>query len=177
MKNIFIVTRANLRGGKGQAAGLLLFVIIAAMLLNIGLLLQFRFGDFFEKRAEELHSPHYVLIEESRLFNQSQLDYLNDYPGVTETEHEEAIYLMADFSYNGGKLAAYLAFLNTGTKRGMNDLTIIEGEAPTAEDEICLPFVLKAGGGYELGDRFEIVSLGEETTFRISGFTEEIFFG
>ncbi|MDR1322610.1 MAG: hypothetical protein LBK56_14505 [Gracilibacteraceae bacterium] len=67
MKNIFIITRANLRGSKGQAVGLLMFVIIAAMLLNIGLLLQFRFGDFFEKRAEELHSPHYVLIEEGRL--------------------------------------------------------------------------------------------------------------
>jgi putative ABC transport system permease protein len=177
MKNIFTVTRANLRKSKGQTVGLLLFVMMAAMLLNIGLLLQFRFGGFFENRAEELHAPHYALIMESRLFNQSQLDYLNAYPGVTETEHEQALYFMTELSYNGGKLAAYITLLNTDTERGMNGLTLIEGSAPGTKDEICLPFLFKVGSAYQVGDAFTITTAGIKSTFRISGFTEDIFFG
>ena len=44
MRNIWMLTAANLRKNKGQTVSLLLFVLIAAMLMNIGLTIFFGIG-------------------------------------------------------------------------------------------------------------------------------------
>jgi Predicted ABC-type transport system involved in lysophospholipase L1 biosynthesis, permease component len=178
MKNILAITKANLRKDKSQAIGLLAFALIAALLLNIGLLLMVRYGDYFETRAEELHSPHYVLIENKNLYKQSQADYIKNYPGVTEVETESALVNgLAEIPYNNGKTLASIIYLNAGTSRNMNDLELIEGSVPEASDEICLPYMFNVGGGYEIGDKFTVNVDGAKTTYKVCGFTEEIAFG
>ncbi|MDR3072748.1 MAG: FtsX-like permease family protein [Clostridiales Family XIII bacterium] len=177
MKNVLPITLANLRRGKSQAFSLFAFVLIAALLLNVGLLLMIDFSDFFDKRSEALHAPHYALIEEKSLYAQDQVDYIKDYPGVTEVEKENILNIFTNISYNGGKMLVNLFFLNTDTPRNMNDLSLIEGEKPETDDEICLPYTFKVGGGYEMGDVFSITVLGSSYSYKISGFTEEILFG
>ncbi|MDR1068442.1 MAG: ABC transporter permease [Clostridiales Family XIII bacterium] len=177
MKNILPILSANLRGGKGQAINLLIFTLIAALLLNLGLLLTMAFDDFFDERSEALHAPHYALIEEKRLFTPEQEDYLRNHDGVTEVERETAVSFLTDISYNGGNMSARFTFLNADKTRAMNPLTLTDGKAPAGSDEICLPSLFKAGGGYQLGDDFSVEIAGKTFTFKICGFTEEILFG
>ncbi|MDR1013703.1 MAG: FtsX-like permease family protein [Coriobacteriales bacterium] len=177
MRNIMPVIAANLRKGKGQAISLLVFTLIAALLLSLGLLLMLDFGDFFDRRSEALHAPHYALVEETGLYTSAQEEYLRDHEGVTEVEHEQAVSFFTDISYGGGKAPAYLVFLDAGTRRSMNDLTLVEGEAPVGDKDICLPYLFKAGGGYGIGDDFTTNVGGRALTFKVSGFTEEILFG
>ncbi|MDR1422343.1 MAG: hypothetical protein LBI64_05700, partial [Coriobacteriales bacterium] len=177
MRSILPITLANLRRAKSQAVSLLAFVLIAALLLNSGLLLMLSFGSFFDERSEALHAPHYVLIEEERLFTQAQLDYLENYSGVTETEHETALFCVGDIAYSNGKMLSHFIFLDASAGRNMNDLTLMEGAVPKTADEICLPYVFKAGGGYALGDVFTITANDQERSFTISGFSEEIMHG
>ncbi len=177
MRSIWPITAANLRKGKGQAVALLVFVIIAAMLMNIGLLFMMRYGSFFEDKTDELNAPHFAVFEESGLFKQSQLDYLGDYPGVTELEYETVSVLDTDVFYNGAWMLSYSIFANAQTKRSMNDLTLIEGSAPQKPDDICLPYMFATGGGYQLGDKFSLTANGVNLSYNITGFTEEILFG
>ena len=177
MKNILPIIQANLRRGKSQAISLLVFVLIAALLLNLGLLMMISYGNFFEKRAEALHTPHYVLVEEERLFSQSQLDYLNNHRDVTEVEHESIISFGANYTYGTGTMPSSFIFLDAGKTRTMNGLTLVEGKAPVAESDICLPYMFRTGGGYQLGDSFSLNAGNRYLTYTICGFTEEVMFG
>ncbi|MCL2140256.1 MAG: FtsX-like permease family protein [Dehalococcoidia bacterium] len=177
MRNILPIVSANLRKGKSQALSLIAFAIIAALLLNIGLLLMLNFGHSFEKHAEELNTPHYVLIQEKRLYTQEQFDYINNYPGVIETETENALGFITSIPFNNGEIMGGIICLNTSNPRNMNDFELIEGAAPQGEKGICLPYLFKVGGGLKVGDDFILNCSGSEYTFIISGFTEEIMFG
>jgi putative ABC transport system permease protein len=177
MRNILPITLANLRRGKSQAVSLLIFVLVAALLLNIGLLLMLSFGNFFDERGEALDAPHYVLVEEERLFTRAQLEYLEDYAGVTKTEHETALFCVGDIAYSNGKMLSHFIFLDASAGRSMNDLALMEGATPKTADEICLPYAFKVGGGYALGDVFTITANDKERGFTISGFSEEIMLG
>ena len=177
MKTILPIVWANLRKGTGQALSLLVFALIAALLLHLGLLLMLGFASFFDQRSEELHTPHYVIYEEKRLFEQSQIEYLRNYPGVTEVESERVISFSANTSYGGGKMPADFIFLDVNGTRNMNNLLLIEGAAPSTDKEICLPYVFRAGGGYQLGDSLTLTAEGRTFSFVICGFTEDIMFG
>ncbi len=50
MRSIWMLTAANLRKSKSQTASLLLFALIAAMLLNIGLVMSLKIGVFSTSR-------------------------------------------------------------------------------------------------------------------------------
>ena len=177
MRRILALVRANLRKGRGQSASLLVFTLIASLLLSLGLLMFLGFTSFFDKRAEELNAPHYVLAEEESLYSPDQVTYLKDRPDVTEVESEPIILFLGTTTYGSGTLPADFIFVDATTTRHMNGLTLIEGTAPESSEDICLPYVFKAGGGYHLGDRI-VISLGDQDfLYTISGFTEEIMFG
>ncbi|MCL2747384.1 MAG: ABC transporter permease [Oscillospiraceae bacterium] len=177
MKNIFPLTLANLRRGKSQAVSLFAFVLLAALLLNMGLLLMLNYGSFFAKHAEELSTPHHLVLEEKRLYSPAQADYLRSYPGVLSVESEPVIGLPTEIAYGGGMSTAIMFFSDTGSQRTMNGFSIFEGQAPEAVDEICLPYMFNPGGGYRIGDSFTVSADGASYTFTISGFTEEILCG
>jgi len=176
MKQIFTIIAANLRKGKGQAVSLLIFVLISALLLNVGLLLMIGFGNFFDERSEALNAPHLSIVELRHMYDQSQLDYLKEYPGVNEVEKEQVLMLFTDILFGEGKIPAFLLFANENIKRNMNDLTLIEGVAPVAANEIALPFMFKAGG-YDLGSTFKFTMANKTHSYHITGFTEEIMLG
>ncbi|MDR2036135.1 MAG: ABC transporter permease [Coriobacteriales bacterium] len=176
MNNLLSIVKANLQKGKGQAVTLLVFVLISALLMNLGLLLMIGFGNFFEEHSEALNAPHLALLEEKRVFDQAHIDYLKNYPGVTDVEHEQTIAFMADFLYGEGKMPAFFFLVNASKTRTMNDLTLIEGTRPQATNDVCLPYLFKAGG-YSIGDDF-VMTVGDRVlTYTITGFTDEILFG
>ena len=177
MGTILPIIQANLRKGAGQAVSLLAFALIAALLLNLGLLLMLGFSSFFDQRSESLHAPHYALVEEKRLYSPTQMDYLKRYTGVTEVEKESVTSFSANIDYGGGKLPSYFIFLDVNGRRAMNDLTLIEGAAPTKDNDICLPYTFRAGGGYQLDDTFVMTTGDRVFRFTICGFTEDILFG
>jgi putative ABC transport system permease protein len=174
---MLLLALTNIRAGKGQAFSLLLFTFVAALLLNLGLLLLFNFGSFFDKRAEELHTAHFAIMEQKELFTPRQTVWLNSYPGVTEVEREDVISFMTEVPYNGGGMVCFVVFVDASTPRTMNDLLLVEGSPPQTADELCLPSIFKFGGGYALGDSFTVEVAGVPHHFRITGFTEDILFG
>ncbi|MDR2587418.1 MAG: ABC transporter permease [Coriobacteriales bacterium] len=177
MGKLMMLVLANIRKNKGQAVSLFIFILIAAALLNVGLLLLLNFGSSFDRRAEELNAPHYAIVEPEAIYSDRQLTWLKDYPGTTEVQKETAYPIRANITYNEGKIIMSLVFLDVDNPRSMNDLTLMEGTEPRTVNEICLPYLFKVGGGYKLGDSFNF-SYGErDFHYVISGFSEDILFG
>ncbi len=177
MKNVRMLAMANIRKNKGQAVNLLLFVIIAAMFLNIGLLLYVDYGNSFDKRAEELHAPHQSLIQNKSLSTEEQYKWLQEHPQTVEWERHDVVSANGEYYLNGDKTMGVLLFESSSTDQKMNPLTLIGESHPLEDGSIYVPYLMKVGGGYELGDDFRVNLSGEETVYQVAGFTEEIPFG
>ncbi|MCL2757389.1 MAG: ABC transporter permease [Coriobacteriia bacterium] len=177
MNKIFKLAKANIRKNKGQAASLLILVLIATLLLNTGLVLFIGVGEFFDKRADELNAAHALILQDSAITTSEQMRYLKNYPGVTEYERHEVIADQGDYFLNGVKAPAIIVFSNAADKQNMNPPSFIGEFKPLTNTSVYVPYLMKVAGGYELGDDYQINLAGKEMHFTIAGFTEEIHFG
>ncbi len=177
MAKTFTLFWANIRKNRGQSVSLLIFVLIAVMLLDLGLVLYVDFGKFFDERAEQLRAPHAVTLQSADITTEEQKTYLEQYPGVVEVEKQGVIAGRADHYMNGVKSAAIILFANAAEPQTMNPLSLIGPSRPLDDDSIYIPYLMKAAGGYELGDGYRVSFAGTELDFTIAGFTEEISFG
>ncbi|MDR2736232.1 MAG: hypothetical protein LBB49_01565, partial [Gracilibacteraceae bacterium] len=177
MRKIWDLSMANIRMSKGQAAGLLIFVVIAAMLLSLGLLMILRFSDTFDRMVEETHAPHFDVLVEKGIYTQEQTDYLRRYPGVTEVEVADTIsFSMVNMDYNKGTMIGEFFFSNADKPTPMNTIAVADGGAPQSEHDIALPLIFKSGG-YRIGDDFVLTVGDVEYIWQISGFTTDILHG
>lgn len=177
MKSTLMLTSANLRRNKGQAVSLLMFVLLAVMFMNIGLVLFINFGSFFDKRAEELHAPHLTILQENDITTKEQVTWLKNNSTITEIEEQSVITAMGDYYMNGAKSVGYLVLANANAKQLMNPPTLIGESLPLSDNSIYVPYLMTAAGGYQLGDPYKMTISGTNLEFTIAGFTEEITFG
>jgi len=177
MMNIWLLTVANFRKRKGQSFNLLIFVLIAAMFLNIGLVLYFGFGGFFEERIEQLNAPHLSIIHNIEMSSDEQIVWLNNHPKTMETERYSVAGTTVEIFMNGSRTTVDSIFSDITASQSMNPASLIGESLPLNDGSIYVPFVMKTAGGHTLGGKFPISISGSEYFFTIAGFTEEIPFG
>jgi len=178
MNKIWMLSLSYIRKSKGAAVSLVLIIFVAAILLNLGLLTSLNFNKSFDNKVEDLHSAHVAVTMLKQTYQDQYEDYYKTYPGVTETEKEDIIFLMsANFKYGTGKFSNPSFFLNASTKRNMSPLTFVGKHRDTGDRDIYVPNLLHTGGGYELGDAFVVNYRDKDYDFKISGFTEDILLG
>lgn len=178
MNKIIMIAFANMKKSKGALFTLLLIIIVAAMLLNLGLLTSFNYSKSFEQRAEELHSAH-VAIAIPKSAEQGQYEtYFETYPGVEEMEKKDVLFFQsAQFQYREGQLTSSVVILNADIQYKISPLTFVGEPIKNGDQDIYVPYLLHTGGGYELGDLFVLKYNDVQYTFRIAGFTEDILLG
>ena len=178
MKNILILTFADIRKRKSQSVGLLLFVLIAAMFMNIGFAMSFGIGKFFDERAEELYAEHFVgIFEEGAPGIKEGWAFAEKYKGVNEIKTVEAVGGWGEFFMNGDEYISLLMLKPVRESQTMNPAALIGEHQPLTSDAIYIPYFMFYEGGFELGDTFRIRLSGRDFYFRIAGATEEIMFG
>ena len=177
MRKIWMLTISNIKKNKSQTISLLLFVLIAATVLNIGMILYFDFGKAFEERAEELHAPHTTILQSKELTTQEQYTWLEENPLIMELEKQAVIASYGEHSMNGAKASAVILFANISDKQKMNPPLLIGDFLPLDDNGIYVPYLIQAAGGYQLGDDYILNVSGKDLCFTIAGFTEEIIFG
>ena len=177
MKKIWMLATANIRKAKGQAVSLLLFVVIAATFLNIGLMLYIDYGKSFDNRFEELNAPHTVILQSESITTKEQEAYLKQYPRVTEVERQYVVAANGDYFMNGDKASGVILFANAEQPQKMNPPLLVGESLPLTDNAIYVPYMIKTTGGYQLGDKYQLNLAGVELHFTIAGFTEEMPFG
>ena len=173
-----MLTSADIRKNKSQAASLLIFTLIAAMLLNIGLALFFGVGTIFDSRAEANHMAHYTAVYDSRSDSiESGMRFLENYPGAVETETLNAVGGMGDYYIDGVKNNCFLFLSPAAKQQKMDTVSPIGDYLPLSGDLIYIPYFILQSGNYKIGDEFKLLLSGIELSFSVAGGTEEIMFG
>ena len=178
MRSILMLTFANFRKNKGQTASMLVFMLIAAALLNIGLVLFFGVGDIFDNRAEACHAAHYSAIYQSGSDSiENGLRFIEGYPGVSETEISYAVGGFGDYSLGDTRNNAFVMLCRVSETQKMDAPSLVGESLPLSGDAIYIPYFISLGGGYEIGDSYRLSISGVELVFTVAGRTEEIMFG
>lgn len=177
MGKIVMLALANIRKGTSQAVSLFVLVVISTLLLMVGLVLIIQFSAFFDERANELNAPHVAIIQSEDITTSEQKKYLAEYPGVTESEEIAVLSGYGDHYLNDAKSTTLMIFERAKTRQTMNPPTLIGESLPLDDDSIYVPYLMKAAGGYELGDDYSVIISGKTRTYTIAGFTEEVMYG
>lgn len=183
MTNIWMLAKANLRKSKSQTIGMLLLILLAAMLLNIGLVMYFRMGAFFDQRADELNSPHFMsfrLAEEVDEHAEERRAFIRDFPNVTAYEEQRVLVYVGNIITEGASRYGWIIIAD-GTEaqqeQQMNPPLLLGDSLPLTGNAIYLPYFMSFDAGVELGGDVLLEFGGEELHFTLAGATEEIMFG
>ncbi|QNO13496.1 ABC transporter permease [Alkalicella caledoniensis] len=176
MGKIFMLSFANIKKSKGHAVSILLLFIIAAMLLNLGLLILVNFGGYFEDIIEELNSSDVYYLMPDNLYSSKIDEYINSNDNIETLQRESAIWVMGTIPYNGSFRDSVFLINNARGTRNISNWKFVGEHLPPDSMSIYVPYVMKVDGGYSLNDEFMMELKDITLNFTIKGFIEDVFF-
>lgn len=169
---------ANIRKSKSATASLFIFILIAALLLNIGLMVITQIDTFFDNKVEQLKDPHVTIMMDQASYTDKYDEFLTNYPGVTKTETEDIVMSSnTSFDFGNSELTSSVAFFNADKNRVMGPLMLVEELNSSHANDIYVPYTFKTNGKYDLGDPFTIHFSDKDYEYRIAGFLETTLMG
>lgn len=178
MKNIWMLTKANIRKQKSQTVSLFLFVLIAATMLIIGLTVLFGIEAFFDDKAISASASHFTAIfakgspadEQGRKFAESD-------SRVKATEYTEILGGIGEYYLHDERGNCNIIFSRLSDTQKIDAPVFVGDVTPLEGDNIYIPYFMLRGGDYKIGDEFKLQLSGSEQRFTIAGATEEFMFG
>ncbi len=180
MTHIWLLTQSYLRKNKGQSFSLLLMIILAAILMNLGLMVGFNYNQSFDQSAKKLNNadviiaiqknnPEYIESFEQKLYTDKM---------TSQIEKQSILYLAGECQYNQDETTKQFAIMNTKSQHQIGQISYVEKSQQSYDSPIYLPYLFKTGGNYKLGDAFSLKvysNEGQEKKFsyQVAGFYEE----
>lgn len=178
MRKGFLIARSNMRKAKGQAAAILVLILLAAFMLNLWLMLSMDYKANFERYHDALHAEHVTLsvdgnTEELRGF---LLQMLEHDKRTAEYLLDDCMHMTGTFPYNGGEMNGWFVFLEkqAALTRSIGKIEMVEeGEFTSG---IYLPMLYKSED-IAVGQPFEISIGSKKESYTVCGFFNSIMMG
>jgi len=155
------------------------FAALAALMLNLGLILTVVYPDCFDVQAAASRMPQVVILEEEGLYSQAQADRLRANRGVTAVEHEPA--LMVDqtqlATHDGVKQSIGLVVTDASTTRRLDVVVPRPGARPLTDVGAWLPSQFAETFGYSIGDKVTLDLGTTSVTYTALGFVDDVTLG
>ncbi|MCL2364444.1 MAG: ABC transporter permease [Defluviitaleaceae bacterium] len=178
MKNSILLAKANLQKSKGNAIGLVVVMLFVAMFINIGFVMLFGIGTFFERRAEELNSGHIIThLSEDETFAAAQMQFLTDDDRVKVIEVQSFVAGDGEVMLNNLPNLGYLMFSRVYENQVLNPLTMVGDYLPLTGNAVYVPHYMVLLDNLTLGDTIVLSFMDTELEFTFAGSIDEIMFG
>lgn len=120
MNKILMLAFANIRKTKGNTVSLIFMFLIAALLLNAGLLVFVNFGGFFDKTTKELNTSNIFYILPSHLYNNNVEAYLRNNDNILEMQKEESLYAKVVINFDNNTRGQVFLFSDADKSRNIS---------------------------------------------------------
>ena len=178
MRKSVLIARSNMRRARGQAAAIVVLVLIAAMMLNLWLMLAMDYKANFDRYHDKLHDGHVTLAVDSDTpeFRAFLTGTLERDGRVDEFRLDPCMHMVASFGYNGGETNSEMIFLDkdAALSRAIGTVELVE-EGGGASG-VYLPMLYKTGE-IDLGKPIEISIGSTQMTYTVCGFFNSIMMG
>jgi putative ABC transport system permease protein len=155
----------------------MIMCMIVSLLMNIGLMTINGFGKSFNENVEYSNAPHAVIAMQNQNYNSEAEDYLNNHCKVNQVEKEDILYLQnASFKIMSADYSSTMMIRNiknVGTIATYPDLESVD----EGDNLIYVSKLLETSGKYSKGDYFTLSIYGNEYTYKIAGFIEDVYLG
>ncbi|MDE6868895.1 MAG: ABC transporter permease, partial [Clostridia bacterium] len=178
MKKLFLIARSNVRKAKGQTVAIVVLILLAAMLLNLWLMLSMDYKANFLRYHDKLNAEHITLAVDDAdgTVYEFLTETLDSDAAVKEYRLDSCMFMISTFPYNGGMMNSDFVFMDkqTALSRTVGKMEIIEDSDFTSG--IYLPMLYKSND-YSVGKTIEISIGSNPVTYTICGFTNSIMLG
>lgn len=178
MRKLFIIARSNMRKAKGQTVAIVVLILIAALMLNLWLMLSMDYRKNFERYHDKLNAEHVTLAVDDKdgTARSFLTEKLEGDGRVKEYLLSDCMHMVGSFPYNGGMMNGEFVFLDkqTSTARAIGKVEIVE--EGNFQSGVYLPMLYKTDE-IKVGKRVEI-SIGSHTVdYTVCGFFNSVMMG
>lgn len=178
MGKSFIIVRSNMRRAKGQTAAIVVLIFIAAMLLNLWLMLSMDYQENFNRYHDKLNAEHVTLTVDDHDGRVKEFlgENLENDVSVSEYYLDSCMHMTGTFPYNGGEVNSWFVFMEkqTAVTRPVGKAEIVEEGDITSG--VYLPMLYK-NSEVDVGRPIEI-SVGSHTVeYVVCGFFNSVMAG
>lgn len=167
-----------MRKAKGQTVAIVVLILLAAMLLNLWLMLSMDYKANFDRYHDKLNAEHVTLaVDDSDGTVYAFLtETLTNDTAVKEYRLDKSMHMVGTFPYNGGMMDGEFVFMDkqTATSRTIGKSEIIEDSNLTSG--VYLPMLYKSND-YSVGKTIEISIGSHPVTYTICGFFNNVMLG
>ncbi len=178
MRKSILLTRANLRRGRGQMVTIFILVFLAALMLNLWLMLSMDYHRNFERYHDRLHAQHVTLVVDDD--SEEMHDFLTRELGKNQQTNEfdlgDALNMPGSFLYNGGEMNHdfVISEKEEALSRSIGRVEITEeGEGKSG---VYLPLLYQSED-IRIGKTIDITIAGNKIPYKVCGFFNSIMVG
>ena len=182
VKKLWLLATANIRKTKSASTTLIIMFIIAALLLNTGLLVVFNYGNFYSGLKSELNTSDAYFALPDKLYTEEVKSYLTHNEHVKQVQVNEGLLLDAGIISKGEEKQFPIMFTDMDETREISKWKFVGEHLPAEDLSVYVPDIFKAVSGYQLNDKMEIkykdrVTKEEKVlSFTVKGYTEDMYF-
>ncbi|MBB2184120.1 ABC transporter permease [Lachnospiraceae bacterium MD1] len=176
MYKIWRLAFADIRKSKGNSASLFIMFMIAALLMNAGLIIFLDFGNYFEKTVKELNTSNIYYLMPGNCFTEEVKKFVTENENISEIQIEESLWASGITPYNDKLKERPFLINDADHPRTLSKWKFVGDHLPVEDMSVYLPNVYHEDAGYQLNDEIQFDFQGKQYTFTIKGFTEDIYF-
>lgn len=180
VNKILMLTVSNIKKTIGHTISLFIMFLIAALLLNSGLLISINFNKFFNDTCNELNTSNIYYTMPSRIYDDELRQYIRDHENLISMQEEYSIWADVKVKYNDEERGLTLLMNDASFNRDLSKWKFVGDHLPVEPDEmsIYLPSIFRESGNYNLNDNFliHLPANNKKLDFTIKGFIEDIYF-
>ena len=117
MYKLWMHARANIRKTKSVSITLVILFLIAALLLNTGLLVAVNYGSFFGQLKEELSPADVYYAIPDAIYSDKVEDYFAANEHVQKTQTQNVLWTSAEVDFNDQQKSFTILFQDMDEKR------------------------------------------------------------
>lgn len=174
---VLLLARRQFRRSRGQLATVGLLMLLAAALVNLGVVVATDYPNAVTERARMEHAPDLQFSLTDPRAAADLVGALRADPRVALVEDAPVLTEQVGFTYAGSTLPTRVAYVDLDRDWQLGRFTIEESAQPPIEHGVYLPQILRDGGGYALGDTIALDSLTGKRSFRVQGFFANTYLG
>lgn len=178
MRKSFLIARSNIRKAKGQAAAILILMLIAALMLNLWLMLSMDYKANFERYHDEFNAEHVTLSVDGNTdeLHRFLLQTLENDNRTADYRLDSCMHMKCTVPYNGGEMNGWCVFLKkqTALTRSIGKIDIVE--EGMCSSGVYLPMLYKTDD-IAVGKPIEISIGSHKEVYTVCGFFNSIMMG
>ncbi len=178
MRKSFLLARSNLRKAKGQTIAIIVLILLAALMLNLWLMLSMDYKQNFDRYHDKLNAEHVTVVvdRDSDEMRKSLTQTLERDERTTEFTLDHIMHVPGLFEYNDGEINSELVIFEkqTALSRLIGQIEIVEDSK--IQSGIYMPILYKSGD-IAVGKTIKVTIGSNEVTYTVCGFFNSVMIG